>query len=432
MYLSLKDHQREYFIKLLILCLFAYLLYLIHIPYELVSDDEVVANTISSQTLWGNFLDRWHYNGRIFTDVLANLFYRMPLSVWKVFDIFVYVAIASLISKIFTPNAWSDLLTVCAMVLLFPMNYLDSAGYIASSTNYVYPVACLLCVLYLLCRIRKRERIVWLQYPLTVLCILYLTNHDQSAMVLLGGLLLYLLYCIATKAEKAILKSTIFWFALSALCYLFMFLIPGHLYRMTDTTEMEYWFPQYADWSFFKKIYHGFSTTAANFLFSEEKLFFLFALLVFLLSLSQNARYKKGIALIPLAVMLVSHYTGTEEWIVFFPYSCGMPDLLPLSESIVPFLTAGIAVGSLFYTVWGCMKNQSRKYLTLLLLILAAGSREMMGFSATLYASSFRTFTFFLYALLACCLLILQECKSQERYDLWYLGLGAVAALWIR
>lgn len=64
-----------------------------------------------------------------------------------------------------------------------------------------------------------------------------------------------------------------------------------------------------------------------------------------------------------------------------------------------------------------------------MLLILAAGSREMMGLSAILYASSFRTFTFFLYAIIACCLLILQELKDKGTRYLWYLGLGMLAAL---
>ena len=78
------------------------------------------------------------------------------------------------------------------------------------------------------------------------------------------------------------------------------------------------------------------------------------------------------------------------------------------------------------------MKNRQRKYLVFMLLILAAGSREMMGLSATLYASSFRTFTFFLYATIACCLLILQELKSEKKNYEWYSGLGAIAALAIQ
>ena len=309
------------------------------------------------------------------------------------------------------------------------MNYLNSAGYIASTTNYVYPVACLLVVMYHISLVRNRKRVFWLQYPVTVLCILYITNHDQSAMVLIGGLFLYLVYCIASKEDKSIIASTAFWLALAVICYIFMFAMPGHIYRMTNTSEMERWFPQYADWSFSKKIYHGFSATAANFLFSDVKLFLLISLLLFILALSQNALYKKVIAFIPLAVILLSNYSGTDKFIVFFDYSCGMPDLIPLSKNILPFLTAVISICSLFYTVWSCMKNKQRKYLTLMLLVLAAGSREMMGLSATLYASSFRTFTFFLYAVIACCLLVLQELKSEESPCLWYSGLGAVAAL---
>ena len=72
---------------------------------------------------------------------------------------------------------------------------------------------------------------------------------------------------------------------------------------------------------------------------------------------------------------------------------------------------------------------EHKLFLTLLL-VLAAGTREMMGFTATIYASSYRTFTFFLYAVIICCLIILNELEEKiEDKHLWYMGLGAIAAL---
>lgn len=293
MNLPIVGNKKECWRKLLILCLFAGILYVIRIPYGLVSDDAVIAQTINSQTLLGNFMDRWQYNGRIFTDVLANLFYRMPMIVWKLFDIAIYILIALLISKIFTEDSWTDISIVCVLILMFPGSYLGSAGYIATTTNYVYPVAGLLGVMYHVSRVRHRQRVSWWQYLITGACILYITNHDQSGMVLIGGLFLYLIYCIVLKENKAVIVNTGVWLLFSVACYIFMFMIPGHIYRMASTAEMERWFPQYADWSLLKKIYHGFSTTVANFLFSNVKLFSLIVLLLFVLALSQDVFYKK-------------------------------------------------------------------------------------------------------------------------------------------
>ena len=395
----------------------------------MISDDAVVAPTIYSQTLMQNFIARWEYNGRIFTDVLANLFYRMPLVVWKLFDVSVYIAIALLTCVIFTENRWKDIAIVCTLILLFPMNYLSSAGYIATSTNYVYPVACLLTVMYQLFTARKRKQIPWLSYPIMVTCVLYITNHDQSGMVLIGGLFIYLFYCIGTREDKKIICGISTWLAFSVICYALTFVIPGHIYRMTDTSEMEHWFPQYATWTLTKKVYHGFSTTIANFLFSDVKVFALVSILLFILTLSQGKIYNKIVAAVPLAVMLTSDYIGIDKFIVYYDYSCGMPDLIPPSQNIIPLILSVVSVCSIFFIACNCM-SEERKYLVLMLLILASGSREMMGFSATLYASSFRTFTFFLYAVIACCLLMLQDLKKKNEH-LYYVGLGIIASMLI-
>jgi len=70
------------------------------------------------------------------------------------------------------------------------------------------------------------------------------------------------------------------------------------------------------------------------------------------------------------------------------------------------------------------------KLLLTLLLVLSAGTREMMGFTATIYASSYRTFTFFLYALIVCCLILLNELEEDEEHKhLWYMGIGAIVSL---
>ena len=44
-------------------------------------------------TLWEAFLFRWGYNGRIVTDVFANIWYRFPSMMWwKYFDTGIYKA----------------------------------------------------------------------------------------------------------------------------------------------------------------------------------------------------------------------------------------------------------------------------------------------------------------------------------------------------
>ena len=144
----MKYSKYEKYYKYIIYFIFACLMFLKHVPMDYISDDAVVSAFVTEQSLYENFLHRWYYNGRIFTDVLANIFYRQPMILWKVFDTCIYVLSAVLMKKIFTKDRWQDALISCGLILLYPTEYLKSAGYIATTTNYVYPVVCLLVVMF--------------------------------------------------------------------------------------------------------------------------------------------------------------------------------------------------------------------------------------------------------------------------------------------
>ena len=56
-------------------------------------------------------------------------------------------------------------------------------------------------------------------------------------------------------------------------------------------------------------------------------------------------------------------------------------------------------------------------------MILGAGSRLMMGLSATIYASQQRTFTYLLFSLLAISLLLVQEMKTKKSQIIGTVGI---------
>ena len=67
-----------------------------------------------------------------------------------------------------------------------------------------------------------------------------------------------------------------------------------------------------------------------------------------------------------------------------------------LSEGIMPLATLALSfiiILAMIVAVFLFVKDTHAKMLIILLIMLGAISREMMGFSATIYASSSRTFT---------------------------------------
>lgn len=424
------DWKSEINRKRIIYLFFAFIMFVQHYDLVYVGDDSIMGPGVDTYTLWDNFLWHWDYNGRIITDVFANVFYRMPMMIWKVFDSALYIVMGMLISRTFTKNRVQDVLVVCGLLLLFPFFYMESAGYIATSANYFYPTLCIFVVIRHITYVLENKKVPVGMYIADAVAIIYFTNHDQTAVGFLGCIVCYFAYLIITKADKILTKHVGGLLGATGLVYGLSFLIPGHVGRTDTANELETWFPEYVEWNFFDKVYHGYTSTVANLFFNHVLLFGLFAILLFLVSLKTKSFLKIAISAIPFAGIALCNFWGSHRFVYYFERSIGMPELLPLEVFIYPLVLSILMLAAIFYTIWTCIDKLEDKLLLTLLLVMAAGTREMMGFTFTIYASSFRTFTFFLYSLILCCIILLRQLEEDEAHKpLWYVGIGAIAAL---
>lgn len=436
--LIINDSIRQKFynentIKFCIYLVYAIFFFWRHFFLEYVGDDLIMGPGVDSYSLWENFVWHWGYNGRIVTDVFANIWYRFPsMWWWKVFDTGVYVVTAMLISRIFTKNRWYHALVVCLLILIFPFNYMESAGYIATTANYLYPLVGVLVILRMIVYVLENQKIPKYMYLMVALSIIYTTNQDQTAIALLVGLLIYVIYCNIIKADARLRKVSLGLFLSSTAMYIAYFLLPGHLGRMSgeSTEEMDLWFPEYRDWSFGDKVFHGYTSTVANLFYNDVLLFILFAAILMIISFRQKNPLKAFVGCIPFAGVALSNFLQKGQFIYYFPRSIGMPELMPIGVWSFPFILSIVILVGIFAAIWLNVEKLENKLMLTLLLVLSAGTREMMGFTATIYASSFRTFTFFLYALIVCCLILLNELEEKEETKhFWYMGVGAIVAL---
>lgn len=419
--------KKESTYQWLMLLAFTAVIFLQHLPATYVSDDAVCSALTGTQTWLQRLQQLYHLNGRVLTDGFANLFYRMPMWVWKVFDTCAFTAAVCLLVRAFTPGGWKDVMAACALVGLFPFNYLNSAGWVATTANYLYTVLCLLVVVACVSRLERGEALRWWHWAVGVVCILYAANHDQTAAILIGGLAMYTLYCLLTRADGKKTRTAAILLGISVLIYAGMLLMPGHINRMNSTEEMYDWLPQYANWSFGKKLWVAFSTTAAPLVFGKVKL----AALLYVLLAALALQRKKWLALvasaIPVGVVGICVLFGRERFICTYSYSCGMSELRP---GWLPALISLAVLVSLVYVICACVEGKGR-WLMLGALTLGAGSRLMMGLSPTVYASSFRTFTAFLFCIIVCCLVVLERLKKSPKSLLWYAGMAAAAVLFL-
>lgn len=409
-------------------CFGVYML-LCHLPLPMLSDDTVIAPLASTRGFWEHFKILYYFNGKIFTDYLAFLFHHIPYTLWKVFNTGVFVLIAVLLAHLFTDKTPQAVLLTCGLVMAFPLWYLCSAGYIASSTNYLYPLAGILLIACSLKAVCSGQEVPLYRHLLRLPVMAYLLNQDQAACILVGGLLLLWLYvAFIDPKNKVIIRCVATYFFVALAGYIVLFLLPGHLNRMSDTTEMELYLPEYANWNVAKKLYRGFTSTAAVIFFDNTSLYVLFFFLLFLVSQEKGGLWCRIISTLPLFGFLLVHMLGKERFVHYNYIFYVLPELNPLT-SLSGLIGLGFPCVCLFSAVFTICKTcvpDSRRLL-LSLLILGGGSRIAMGFSPTLYASAQRTFTYLAFAIIACCLVLVQELKANRSNALYYAGAAGIA-----
>ena len=354
--------------KIIIYIAFGYLMWTKHIEMIYISDDYVVASMVGGYTLWDYLKYLFYFNGRVMTDLFANFWYRYDMYYWKVFDTCIYILAAMLFTRIFTKNKWYHAFMTCALISYFPMSYLSSAGYVACSTNYFYPVVCILLILLPIKFLMEGKKVPVLTYPFTLLGIVYATNHDQSAIALLVGLLFFIAYHYIKKSDKKLVHYSLVVFILSAIMYVIYFLLPGHLGRMTGGSISElYWLPEFANWTLFDKIYHGYTTTVSNLFYCDVFIFTIFSIILAVASLRQREPWKMFIGVFPFAGILISHNMGSTQFIYCPVYTYGMPEIMLPELFVFPLILSVVMVISIFVGVWFNVKNERNRLFVILL-----------------------------------------------------------------
>lgn len=416
--------------RAIVFAFFAFIIFYAHIPMRYFNDDLNFLSNIRNGSIGDFFVEQFYYNGKIFTDVLANAFYRLPMIVWKFFDTGIYLLIAIIITKIFTDEAWMDALVVCAIIGLFPFWYLSTAGWVATTTNYLYPTLCILVVTLIVKYVLNGCKISVGQCFCAAVSIIYAANQDQAGMIIIGELFLILAYCIVSKLDRKVLSRIALLFVFSVVTYIVLFTMPGHLNRLNSGEEMLFWLPEYADWSFGKKIFRAYTSTVAELMFRHVALYDVFCFMLLLTGICSKKITGIIISAIPLSVNLGSRLLGSDRFLTYPDFAGGMPEIKNYGEGfygVTVLLLTIITLISIILAICMCVNNQKNKLLIILSLILGAGSRLMMGFSATLYASHARTFTYIVFALMLSCMILLKEIKCNKP-ALYYVSVGVILA----
>lgn len=426
--------RSDHIVYMIVFVLFLFL----HLNMSLdTSDGAVFKEVLKEKSLFDHMHNLYfNVNGKIFPDTMAAIFTYLPPIIFKVLNSFIFTGIVVMIKKVFI-KASSPLFTwiVAFAVLLFPFQLLTSAGYVPTSTNYIWTFAALLVSLYPIRKCLDHKEFNKYEYIIYFLAALYAGNQEQTCAIFIIVYAIFIGYFYFT--EKKVHPWILVMFTLAVVSMLLIMLSPGHQNRSDDFSMFS--IPNYPMLNLFDKLQLGITSTISYFMVYKNAAFFIVCFLLAVAAYKNNkAIYIRVVSVIPLIMHLFfsfgssiigRYFPGLFSSLYYTPdWGYTMPSFQQVSAynydsliSYIPLVLSIIMIITLIMTIWFAFGN-SRKTI-LCYLIIGAGfcSRIVMAFTPKLFGSSFRTFSFMYFSLIIICCLLMEEVLSVKSKFIRYL-----------
>lgn len=331
------------------------------------------------------------------------------LYLWRFLNSCIYTLLIYASNRLFFKKiSFKNLLLTGLVLLLYPFLLVGETGYCATSLNYLWPLA-LMMVGFLPYRFYLyHERIPRYLYPISVLSILYAVNHEQAVCIVFAVSVFFLIYAFIQKSSK---RYPILLFLLSTISLVFIFTCPGNSNRMG--IELAHYYPDYINANIMDKIYLG-MVSSTSILLDCTWIIYFFSFILFL-SIIRNVkrRVPKIIAMIYFGILtfifLLKVYCEIKNYqYELFNYFTQVGHVFVFSRVNICWL---LLIGFLFCTIIYLLYQLDKKksIVLIFILLLGCGSRLMMGFSPTVFASGKRTVIFLFFSFLFLSILLIKR-----------------------
>ena len=389
-----------------------------HLPMKLNGDAaEWFAVALSDRNLFEFLKLRYlQWSSRTFIDCILVILCYLPFGVWQVLDSLIYTTIGVIICKIVNTDKVTVRFCVFALCLAYPFLDMNTAGWLATTLNYLWPLLGILGgVYYILLSAKKKLH----KSEIGIACIMLLfgANLEQGVAILFGFLIAYDLICLRENIRiTSLLKIS---HIVIIVDFLYIVLCPGN--RMRAISEEASSFPEFATLSLFDKCELGMSSTLYHFIFNLEPLFLMFVLclLIAVFELKKDVIFRT-IAVVPLFISTVFCVFGNELYAIF-PGFAGLKGVMSDTgvwdfdnpASIGCWLIMLVVVICIILSLYAIYEKSPATGVSIFVTImLGFASRSLMGFSPTIWVSSDRTYIFLYFSFIISIVYLLNMISS--------------------
>ncbi|WP_394405099.1 DUF6056 family protein [Streptococcus sp. 20-1249] len=358
------------------------------------------------------------WTSRTLIEVVLIILVQFPV-LWKCLVALAFSTASILPSMIFSPLHKLDyrtLLLSFGFLWIVPKEVYKDAGWIATTTNYIFPYAAFLIVVYLFSKRFRGEKFSIRLYLLGLLSLIYAANQEQLACVILGSLFLWGVFFRVYKKEDSKLRFALIPLSLSFLSFVNIFISPGN--KVRTAIEIKRFFPQFKELSTLTKIKLGFTDTM-NTLFFEANLPFLVFLLFLLMICLYHGRKKLALLIVlPLIPVVGTWFPFASVLAYRHRADMAASQGIFLLDNVVVFMVGIICVLGVLYALFS---DKLQSLFAILVLTIGICTRLMIGFSPTVFASGKRTY-FLLYMSFLFLMIYIFLCQKKMREERVYLG----------
>ncbi|MDD6306369.1 MAG: DUF6056 family protein [Clostridiales bacterium] len=389
-----------------------------HAVLKISAGDDVVyfQTLMDERSIWEILAHRYAtWSSRMAIEFVLIPLVNYPL-LWKVIDILVFTGIPVLLYRILQQEGDSEeenrilSFLISGFTLLYPFSDMVSAGWIATTTNYLWPLFCLLFLAFLAKKLVCGKRILWYEAAAGILFCIYGSSQEQVAAILLVLLVLTMIYFGRRKQWK---QPLLFVFTVIDVISLITILrCPGNAIRSAQ--EIEGRMPQFANFSVWEKIYMGAANVERIFIAQVNSIFFIVTVILAALVYRKTRNYLKTVgAAVPVLVLFGYSVIRTgHPWYekIFIVPKQEADWNYSSMETWLPILFLMVTAAGMLYGLFCLLRQQLEIYIdTVLLLGVGLASGIVMGFSPTIYASADRPYIYLYFILIFVCLFLLKR-----------------------
>lgn len=394
---------------------FGIIMFVLHLIIETdFGDDLIFAQSLDELSLLEFLKARYlTWSSRIFIEAVLVTLVKIPF-LWKLLNTGICVLIVYALSKLFVKeNAYRSNIIICCLFFMYPFLHMNTAGWMATTINYLWPLALGLISFIPLKKVFLGQSFQKWEYALFSTALLFAANLEQMGAVIFGVYASFtLVFYLIRKKEVYIWIQT----GLSFISLLFILLSPGNDVRYEK--EVATWFPDFESLPFFRKFEMGFSSTLFHYIMTPNVFFGAFCAIIFIfVFIKYKDRLHRSIAFIPLLISCVFGVFGPVFGEIFpgignvitcmTEYGTGV--LLTSLKSWGPDLILLLACGTLIYSLLFIFENKLQGLFAVFLLLIGFCSRVIIGFTPTIWGSGERTYLFMYFSMIIVLVLLYNQ-----------------------